>query len=186
MDIGQKIRDYRIRKGLSQAKLAESSGLSTRTVQRIEAGENTPIGDTLIRLCEVLQVDLNELQQDLPVRVNGYLQILPLAALLFLIHPVYGLLATWVLWLLKKDGFESIKQVGGRIVKFELIWVVTFYGLLIVNYPSQIFAVNIELSALLVALLTGDLPLFVYLITGLYLIHLIAIFLFYLRARSIQ
>ena len=42
---------------MSQETLAEESGLSRRTIQRIELGESNPNGDSLKRLAEALQVN---------------------------------------------------------------------------------------------------------------------------------
>jgi len=41
-EIGQKIREVRKRKGLSQEELAESAKVNLRTIQRIENNENEP------------------------------------------------------------------------------------------------------------------------------------------------
>ena len=40
----KRVKELRIKKGLSQEELAENTGLSIRTIQRIENGENTPSG----------------------------------------------------------------------------------------------------------------------------------------------
>ena len=50
-----KIKDLRKRRGLSQEELAEKSGLSLRTIQRIENGETDPRGDSLRRLAAALE-----------------------------------------------------------------------------------------------------------------------------------
>ena len=54
------IRQRRIEKGWSQLQLAELSGLSLRTIQRVEKGQ-TPTTETLKSLAAVFQVDFNEL-----------------------------------------------------------------------------------------------------------------------------
>ncbi len=55
------VKELRKRKGLSQKILAKKSGLSLRTVQRVENGETEPTGETLKRISEVLGVALNKL-----------------------------------------------------------------------------------------------------------------------------
>jgi len=42
MKTGEKIRDLRIKKGMTQEELAEKTELSVRTIQRIESGEVDP------------------------------------------------------------------------------------------------------------------------------------------------
>lgn len=54
-DFNKGIKDLRIKKGLSQEELANLSGLSLRTVQRIENDETNPIGDTKRKIIQVLE-----------------------------------------------------------------------------------------------------------------------------------
>ncbi|MEI6140451.1 MAG: helix-turn-helix transcriptional regulator [Mariniphaga sp.] len=59
--IARRVKDNRKLKGLSQEELANKSGLSLRTVQRVENGETEPTGETLKRISAALDVTLNEL-----------------------------------------------------------------------------------------------------------------------------
>jgi len=59
--IGQKIKELRIKKGLTQEELAERTNLSVRTIQRIESGEVDPRTYTLSLLAEALDVELESL-----------------------------------------------------------------------------------------------------------------------------
>ena len=57
------IRNLRIERGWSQEQLAEFSGLSVRTIQRIERGQ--PCGlESLKSLAAVFEVNINELKKD--------------------------------------------------------------------------------------------------------------------------
>lgn len=55
------VRELRVARGWSQAELAERTGLSIRTVQRIEQGGQAGL-DSLRRLAAALQVDVAALQ----------------------------------------------------------------------------------------------------------------------------
>lgn len=55
------VQKLRLQKGWSQQQLAELSGLSTRTIQRIEAGQ-TPSIETLKSLASVFEIDFQQLQ----------------------------------------------------------------------------------------------------------------------------
>jgi transcriptional regulator with XRE-family HTH domain len=57
------IRKLRLQKGWSQEQLAEVSGLSVRTIQRIERGQ-TPGLETVKSLAAVFDVELSALQQE--------------------------------------------------------------------------------------------------------------------------
>ena len=56
------IQKFRLQRGWSQEQLAEVSGLSVRTIQRIESGQ-TPSLDTLNALAAVFDVDLSHLKE---------------------------------------------------------------------------------------------------------------------------
>jgi transcriptional regulator with XRE-family HTH domain len=55
------IRKLRLKKGWSQEHLSQISGLSSRTIQRIERGQKASL-ETLKSLAIVFEVDINELQ----------------------------------------------------------------------------------------------------------------------------
>lgn len=57
------VKKLRLQRGWSQSQLAELSGLSARTVQRIEHGQ-TPSVESAKSLAAVFDVDFNEIKQD--------------------------------------------------------------------------------------------------------------------------
>lgn len=59
--IGNRIREARKLKGLAQEELAELSKVNLRTIQRIENNMNEPRGKTLNLICEVLELNLQDL-----------------------------------------------------------------------------------------------------------------------------
>lgn len=59
--LAQRVKDFRKRKGLSQDELAKESGLSLRTIQRVENGESEPTGETLKRISSVFNITPDEL-----------------------------------------------------------------------------------------------------------------------------
>ena len=60
-ELSKRIKELRLKRGMSQDQLADISGLSLRTVQRVESGQNIPRGDTLSRLASALQVTIEEI-----------------------------------------------------------------------------------------------------------------------------
>ncbi|GGF28721.1 helix-turn-helix domain-containing protein [Flavobacterium limi] len=58
--VGQCIKSVRIAKGLTQIQLAEASGISLRSIQRIENGEVEARNYTLTVLQEKLNFELND------------------------------------------------------------------------------------------------------------------------------
>ncbi len=59
--IGQFLKQLRTQKGLTQERLAESLGVSNRTVSRWENGVNLPDFDLLIELSKLYDVGLEEI-----------------------------------------------------------------------------------------------------------------------------
>ncbi len=56
------IKKLRLQKGWSQEQLADISGLSTRTIQRLERGENASL-ETLKSLASVFEINVAELSE---------------------------------------------------------------------------------------------------------------------------
>ena len=59
--IGALITDLRNKKNMSQTHLARKLNVSPKTVSKWENGHGLPHIDTLYKLCEILDVDINEL-----------------------------------------------------------------------------------------------------------------------------
>jgi len=59
-ETGARVRDARLRAGLSQQSLATQAGLATKTVQRAEQGEDTKLS-TLAAIADVLGVGVADL-----------------------------------------------------------------------------------------------------------------------------
>jgi transcriptional regulator with XRE-family HTH domain len=60
------IRKLRLQRGWSQEQLSECSGLSIRTIQRIERGQNASV-ESLKSLAAVFEVDITDLTQETPM-----------------------------------------------------------------------------------------------------------------------
>lgn len=58
MQIGSRLRNLRLGRGLSQQQLAELSCIGQATISAIEAGKQSPTIDTLARLCAALEISL--------------------------------------------------------------------------------------------------------------------------------
>jgi transcriptional regulator with XRE-family HTH domain len=73
--IGDKILEIRKRKGLTQEELSDLAKINLRTLQRIEKGETVPRGNTLKMLCSVLEINMEDIQLQIPVYYHRYLQL---------------------------------------------------------------------------------------------------------------
>lgn len=59
--IGVRIKSLRRSEGLSQEKLAERTGISSKYLSSIERGRENPTLDTFIKLAEALNIELSEI-----------------------------------------------------------------------------------------------------------------------------
>ena len=59
MDLGDKIKAARTEKGITQKELAKKTGLTERTIQRIENHEVEPSVYSLNKISEILSFDFN-------------------------------------------------------------------------------------------------------------------------------
>jgi transcriptional regulator with XRE-family HTH domain len=145
-----RISTIRKSKGVSQEVLAEQSGVSLRTIQRVEQGDTVPRGYTLQALAAALEVPLEAFREEpelltvpaLPVAAavapeplvaaapasSGlrsdpqFLQLLNLSALSFLVFPLLNLVVPWVLWRKHSHNVEHAAEVGRRVLGFQILW----------------------------------------------------------------
>lgn len=59
--IGERIKSIRLRQGVTQSVLAEHIGVSKRTLCRWEGGECVPDAESVSKIAQYLEVDINEL-----------------------------------------------------------------------------------------------------------------------------
>ena len=105
-ELADKAKAFRVRKGFTQEGLAVESGLSLRTIQRIENGESQAYGDSIQKLAQALKIHPDdELRSKIRLgttRNLPYLKTLNLSALTFLLFPLLGIIAPLILWIQKK------------------------------------------------------------------------------------
>ncbi|MGI6000561.1 MAG: helix-turn-helix domain-containing protein [Candidatus Merdisoma sp.] len=61
MSLGERIREQRRKKGLSQERLAEMTGVSRQAVTKWEAGQTAPSTENLFRLADIFDVSVDAL-----------------------------------------------------------------------------------------------------------------------------
>ncbi|HSO86308.1 MAG TPA: helix-turn-helix domain-containing protein [Draconibacterium sp.] len=121
-ELSKRVKELRARKGLSQEQLAENSGLSLRTIQRIENGETEPRGETLKRLMNALEVAPDDLMDWSIAEDKGFLTAVNLSALGFFVFPLLGILIPLIMWISKKDKLKDINKTGKEILNFQITW----------------------------------------------------------------
>lgn len=134
MSIGQRIRELRIQKGITQEELSAATGISVRSVQRIENDEVSPRPYTVRELARVLEVPYDQLaagsaREEKPGKhCDFWLPLLHLSGIPLVVLP------TLFIWLLKKEELPEIKEQGIAVINFQL-------SLLLIIVPSAIFSI---------------------------------------------
>lgn len=141
------VKILREKKNMTQAELAETSGLSLRTVQRIEAGQ-IPKGFTLKAIAAALQTGTEEL-----IAVNHEkssverAKLINLVALAGLIIPYGGIIFPLILTLRTKDPLN--KELGKHMVGIQIILAgVVSVGLIIIPFLQKILGIKMPLFLL--------------------------------------
>ncbi|MGN8071838.1 helix-turn-helix domain-containing protein [Mucilaginibacter sp. SG564] len=124
------LADYRKQKGLTQEELAEQSGITSRTIQRIESGQVVPQMHTLKVLANCLDTQPENLvgMPGSPFVSNdkeakqptGFLAVMHISPLVGIYLPFTNILIPVVFWLLKKDEQDIFDQQGRKIINFQL------------------------------------------------------------------
>lgn len=132
-NLAERVKELRNRKGFSQELLADNSGLSLRTIQRIENNETIPRGDTLRRLAIVLDTTPDEIVDWKIQEDNSYLTVMNLTTLTFLFFPLLGILIPMIMWVLKKDKVKGVNELGKSIMNFQIVWSVLLFSFYILS-----------------------------------------------------
>lgn len=140
-ELSKRVKELRTRKGFSQEQLAEISGLSLRTIQRIENGETEPRGETLKRLMNALEVAPDDLIDWSIAEDKGFLTAVNLSALGFFVFPLLGILIPLIMWISKKDKLKDINKTGKEILNFQITWNLLVF-LTYILFVGQVFLMH--------------------------------------------
>lgn len=171
-ELAQKIKELRIRKGLSQEKLAETAQINLRTVQRIESGETEPRGDTLKRIANALNVTPDELIDWTETEDKGFLVFFNISALSFVAFPLLGIIVPLAIWILKKDKISNTNEIGKRLLNFQISWCLILFLSYATFFFSMIFHIRIPLPDISI-MNFGGIELLLLMIPVLYLVNIV-------------
>ncbi len=118
-DIGLKVSELRLQKGLTQEQLAEFCRISARTIQRIENGEVDPRSHTVHCLNDALDFDFGEQNTS-----NEELWLTAMHVSSMICIPIIPLL----LWSWKKNQSYKIDQQGREVINFQITMALTLFA----------------------------------------------------------
>ena len=117
-----KLTAFREKLNLTQAELSEKSGISIRTIQRIEAGTE-PKGYTLKSLAKALDIEEKELLEDTIISESFdevVLKIINISSLPGTFFPPLNIIFPLLLMFIKKEFNPVTKQ----IVSLQIMWTI--------------------------------------------------------------
>ncbi|MWB93090.1 helix-turn-helix domain-containing protein [Flavobacterium sp. GA093] len=125
-----KLKQIREQKNLTQEELSEKSGISVRTIQRIESG-TAPKGHTLKTLSSALEICENELlnnEKEIPTESletnNGInfqkIKLINLSSILFVVVPPLNIFLPLLLSYTLKQRNILTKQ----IISLQILWTI--------------------------------------------------------------
>ncbi|MBG6063239.1 transcriptional regulator with XRE-family HTH domain [Flavobacterium sp. CG_9.1] len=112
------IQQLREEKNLTQTELAEKSGLSLRTIQRIEAG-NIPKGFTLKTLAKTFEIEPEKLTYATKISKIDRAKLINLSSLIGLVLTFGGVI--FPLILTNKTSDKKNKELGKNIVSVQIL-----------------------------------------------------------------
>lgn len=136
--VGTKIKDIRLKKGMTQEELATQSQVSLRTIQRIENNENEPRGKTMQLICETLEINIEELLDYGKHEDRQFMMFFHLSVLSGIFLPIGNIILPLVLWLTKKDKVQGLQKVGARLLNFQIVFTAFFFMAIIITSLGKI------------------------------------------------
>ncbi len=114
------IKNLRKQKHLTQEELAKESGISIRTIQRIEAGQE-PKGHTAKALVKALRLDINTLNKTPSTERNySLIKIINLSSVFVFSIPLLNIIVPLIIMKFYKQ-FNSITK---QILSLQILWTI--------------------------------------------------------------
>lgn len=144
------LKTLREAKNLTQTELAEKSGLSLRTIQRIESG-NIPKGFTLKAIAKALDLDPEDLFSSTEESIDlDRAKLINLSALSGLIIPFGGIIFPAILTYKTKDPVN--RELGKNIISFQIV-LAAIVSILMIISPFIQKAISIKFPLFLIPLI---------------------------------
>jgi len=114
------LKSLREQKHLTQEELAQESGISIRTIQRIEAGQE-PKGHTAKALAKALELDLHTISEVLPEdRNDSLIKFINLSSVFVCFVPLLNIIVPLSIMYYRKQ-FNSITK---QILSLQILWTI--------------------------------------------------------------
>ncbi len=147
-------------KGYSQDKLSEATGVTVRTIQRIEKGEVNPHLETIKLLADGLNIQTDDLlvlenpkEESLQMKWLLTMHGVPIIGLMI---PFFNILVSIFLWIHKREDNAIYDRHGRKIINFQitvtLLYALSFVALLTIEGWGFLFFISVIPFSLIVML----------------------------------
>ncbi len=117
-----KLKKYREQLNLTQEELSDNSGISVRTIQRIESGSK-PQGHTLKKLALALGIQENELLENelSPIsKDKTIVKLINISSLPFAIFPPANIIVPLLIMFVRRQFKPLVKE----IISVQIVWLI--------------------------------------------------------------
>ena len=153
------IKTLRVQAGITQQMLSEKSGLSLRTIQRLEKEDRPPKGHSLQALAKSFDLSDTELKalfkRDMTASKSPkqILSLINLAGLCFFIIPLSNILVPLYIWR-KNKSIDEVDRAGRKIINYQICWTLClFLSLSLAPFINRGLGISIPL--ILIVLFIG-------------------------------
>lgn len=126
---GDKLKEMRLKKKMTQEELSEKSSINVRTIQRIENGEVSPRGSTLNLLANALDTPAKEFFDTKLKKDRTLIVLMCLSGLLYAIYPVLGIIAPIIIWTINRNTVKYMNTYGIVIICLQLVSIICYYAI---------------------------------------------------------
>ncbi|PQJ82079.1 helix-turn-helix domain-containing protein [Polaribacter glomeratus] len=143
---------YRVKLNLTQEELATISGISVRTIQRIESGTK-PKGYTLEALSKALGISKNDLltEQNESTTINKhFIKYINLSSILLMIVPFGSIIMPLIIMYWKKE----VNNLSKQIVNIQILWTLIVIILILASsFLKNLLSLSNQITTLTILIL---------------------------------
>lgn len=136
--MNNKVQYYRNKLGLTQSELAQKSGLSLRTIQRIESGLE-PKGFTLKSIAKALEIESTDLFEE-NINDSGVdiaqAKLINIASLAYWVLPFGNIIVPSIL--IYKQSGSVTRKIGLNMLSIQILWTLLTSALLLLSPAIQV------------------------------------------------
>lgn len=139
------IKELREKAALTQKALAQKTGLSLRTIQRLESGGQIPKGHSLNAIAKVFKKKPSFILQTYKPKNEDHnsdkksIKLINLSALAFMLIPFGNIILPMIMW--KKNNYTNLIDTSSRkIINFQIQWSLTLCLLMCITPFINIFS----------------------------------------------